>query len=207
MAGFEEYLESLVEPKSLQEIQTDLQTSSFSSNLGEILDEAVQNGKVERKLLPGGCKMYMSRGDYYCYSIPVLSRVNLPFRSPVVKSPSNDETCHTPVCDLSSSAAVSDFRNVSETPRSRLQSHSSADKTLNHLEQCRNIEKEIFDLDQEIHNLSQTYNEDELEMHIKALHDYNEIKDIGQILLGKIAEAENTTTTSLYSRFRLELDD
>ena len=51
------------------------------------------------------------------------------------------------------------------------------------------------------------YNEDELETHIKALHDYNEIKYVGQILLGKIAEAENTTTTSLYSRFRLELDD
>ena len=127
MAGFEEYLKSLVEPKSLQEIQTDLQTSYFSR---EILDEAVQNGKVERKLLPSGCKLYMSRGVNYCYSIPVLSlkshtaRVNLPFRSPVVKSPSNDETCNTPVCNLSSSASVSDFRNVSETPRSRLQSRS-----------------------------------------------------------------------------------
>ena len=60
MAGFEEYLESLLETKSLQEIQTDLQTSSFPSNLGEILDEAVQSGKVERKLLLSGCKIYVS---------------------------------------------------------------------------------------------------------------------------------------------------
>ena len=105
----------------------------------------------------------MSRVANNCCSIPVLSlkshtaRVNLPFRSPIVKSPLNDETCHT-------HTPVSDF---SETPRSQLQSHSYADKTLNHLEveQCRNIEKEIFDLDEVIHNLSQTYNDDELETH------------------------------------------
>ena len=37
--------------------------------------------------------------------------------------------------------------------------------------------------------------------------DYNEIKDVGQILLSKTAKAENTITISLYSRLRLELDD
>lgn len=49
--------------------------------------------------------------------------------------------------------------------------------------------------------------EEELQAHINALHEYNEIKDTGQLLLGKIAELEGTTTTSLYERFGLELDN
>lgn len=49
--------------------------------------------------------------------------------------------------------------------------------------------------------------EDELQMHIDKLHEYNEMKDTGQLLLGKIAEVEGTTTATLYETFGLELDD
>lgn len=51
------------------------------------------------------------------------------------------------------------------------------------------------------------YCEDELQVHINKLHEYNEIKDIGQLLLGKIAEVEGTTTATLYDKFGLGLDD
>ncbi|KAJ3154151.1 swi5-like zinc finger protein [Geranomyces michiganensis] len=43
--------------------------------------------------------------------------------------------------------------------------------------------------------------------HIKRLHDYNEVKDTGQMLLGKLAECEGTTTRSMYKRFDLAVDD
>ncbi|KAJ3182259.1 swi5-like zinc finger protein [Gaertneriomyces sp. JEL0708] len=46
-----------------------------------------------------------------------------------------------------------------------------------------------------------------LQKHIKRLHDYNETKDIGQMLIGKCAEREGTTTRSMYSEFGLDLDD
>lgn len=42
---------------------------------------------------------------------------------------------------------------------------------------------------------------------IKDLHEYNEIKDLAQILIGKIAQLEGTTTRGLYPKFGLELDD
>ena len=32
------------------------------------------------------------------------------------------------------------------------------------------------------------YSEDELQLHIEKLHEYNEIKDVGQLLLGKIGK-------------------
>lgn len=36
------------------------------------------------------------------------------------------------------------------------------------------------------------YNVDELEDHIAQLHEYNDIKDVGQMLLGKLGERQNS---------------
>ncbi|XP_012657794.1 DNA repair protein SWI5 homolog [Otolemur garnettii] len=47
-------------------------------------------------------------------------------------------------------------------------------------------------LDKEISQLiSEGYSVDELEDHIAQLHEYNDIKDIGQMLLGKLGEQQN----------------
>jgi len=62
-------------------------------------------------------------------------------------------------------------------------------------------------LDQEIEELRKSYDEEELPMYVDKLHQYNEIKDIAQMLIGKIAEFERTTTKRLYERFGLDLDD
>ena len=39
------------------------------------------------------------------------------------------------------------------------------------------------------------------------LHKYNELKDAGQILLGRLAELEDTTTKEEYKKFGLSFDD
>ncbi|KAK3826389.1 MAG: DNA repair protein [Linnemannia gamsii] len=43
--------------------------------------------------------------------------------------------------------------------------------------------------------------------HIQQLHEYNEIKDVGQVILGKCAELEGTTIKKQYENFGLEMDD
>lgn len=46
-----------------------------------------------------------------------------------------------------------------------------------------------------------------IQNHMNLLHDYNEIKDIGQILIGKIAELKGTTSKEIYSEYSLNISD
>ncbi|CAG8457225.1 16712_t:CDS:2 [Acaulospora morrowiae] len=46
-----------------------------------------------------------------------------------------------------------------------------------------------------------------LDDHYNRLHEYNGIKDIGQMLFGKCAEIEGTTTKEMYRRFGVGFDD
>nr|XP_021137083.1 DNA repair protein SWI5 homolog [Columba livia] len=63
-------------------------------------------------------------------------------------------------------------------------------------------------LDQEITQLlSEGYSVEELEKHISLLHEYNDIKDAGQMLLGKLAVIRGVTTKQLYPEYDLELSD
>ncbi|KAI0241763.1 hypothetical protein LSAT2_019491 [Lamellibrachia satsuma] len=55
--------------------------------------------------------------------------------------------------------------------------------------------------------IDEGYREDELETHISKLHDYNEIKDVGQIILGRLAILLRVTTKDIYTMFELNLDD
>ncbi|KAG0284574.1 swi5-like zinc finger protein [Linnemannia gamsii] len=43
--------------------------------------------------------------------------------------------------------------------------------------------------------------------HIHQLHEYNDIKDVGQVILGKCAELEGTTIKKQYENFGLDMDD
>ncbi|GJJ78529.1 DNA repair protein Swi5/Sae3 [Entomortierella parvispora] len=46
-----------------------------------------------------------------------------------------------------------------------------------------------------------------IDQRIRLLHEYNEIKDVGQIILGKCAEIEGTTIKSQYEKYGLDTDD
>ena len=50
------------------------------------------------------------------------------------------------------------------------------------------LKEKIAKIDKEIDELGIEYVEDELQNHIDKLHEYNEIKDTGQLLLGKIGK-------------------
>lgn len=135
---------------------------------------------------------------------PPSLKSRLPFKSPAKIDASIKKS-------MSDSNVSSMPLSVRHTPRS---SHGDKieSKREQHSEQLsRDVEKlktQLKEIDRNIEELTASgCRDDELQLHIDALHEYNEIKDVGQMLLGKIAEIEGTTTTALYERFGLELDN
>ncbi|KAG8554859.1 hypothetical protein GDO81_003925 [Engystomops pustulosus] len=82
-------------------------------------------------------------------------------------------------------------------------------------ESKENLQREISELklkeaalDMEIEQLGgEGYCIEELEQHISLLHEYNELKDTGQMLLGRLAVLRGVTTKDLYAEFGLDLED
>jgi hypothetical protein len=106
------------------------------------------------------------------------------------------------------------------------------------LKAVEKMRQELADIEAQIRELSQEcvavpvlrllcvmvgrYSDAELAEHIRMLHEYNEMKDLGQDLLGRLgawlsvchiiiiiwtAICEETLTRTLYPRFDLSLDD
>lgn len=100
----------------------------------------------------------------------------------------------------------SKFKKIHSHFKSPLQVLESA--KVSPAEEVEELERRREQLDTEIAQLeAEGYRVKELEHHIDKLHEYNDIKDIGQSLLGRIAALRGTTTRDLYAHFGLELDD
>ncbi|XP_066569229.1 DNA repair protein SWI5 homolog [Amia ocellicauda] len=77
------------------------------------------------------------------------------------------------------------------------------------------VEKEVEDLkkrqgelDLEITQLqTEGLCVEELDQHISLLHEYNDIKDTGQMLLGRLAAIRGVTTKDVYRDFSMDLED
>uniref|UniRef100_A0ABM5F767 DNA repair protein SWI5 homolog n=1 Tax=Pogona vitticeps TaxID=103695 RepID=A0ABM5F767_9SAUR len=75
-------------------------------------------------------------------------------------------------------------------------------------QEIEKLKKNQLVLDDEIAQLlAEGYSLEELENHIALLHEYNEIKDVGQMLLGRLAVIRGVTTKEIYPEFGLDLND
>lgn len=125
-------------------------------------------------------------------------RFRQPFKSPARITDNKPLTTDTPSSTFRHTPCSS--RTLQSSKGVQYQEELASD-VLKLKERLKEVEGEIAEL------ASAGCLEEELQTHIDALHEYNEIKDTGQLLLGKIAELEGTTTASLYERFGLELDN
>ena len=228
-----ESVEKWEQPKTFSEILTDLPGSPASSEVEEGLENLMKRREIVSKTISGlgdgrsgdstnktSCTLYwkatIKKPEFASpmSSSVVLStprsgirppslKSRLPFKSPA-KIDANKKS-------ISDSNVSSTPLSIRHTPRS-----SHGDKIESKREQrseqlSRDVEKlktQLKEIDRNIEELTASgCRDDELQLHIDALHEYNEVKDVGQMLLGKIAEIEGTTTTALYKRFGLELDN
>lgn len=71
-----------------------------------------------------------------------------------------------------------------------------------------NLENQLKYINQEIAQLyDQGHKENDLPKYINVIHEYNEIRDITQRVLGELAVNLRVTTTSLYRQFGLDIDN
>ncbi|KAM6182137.1 DNA repair protein SWI5 homolog [Erethizon dorsatum] len=97
------------------------------------------------------------------------------------------------------------FRSPRPSPKSG-QADGTSEEAL-HLD-VQKLKEKRDTLDKEISQLiSEGYRVDELEAHISQLHEYNDVKDVGQMLLGKLAVIRGVTTKELYPEFDLDVND
>lgn len=74
----------------------------------------------------------------------------------------------------------------------------------------RNITKlqaELEQVKQQLSPLLAVYSEDDVQRYIDALHEYNEVKDAAQTLLGKYAELQQVTVAQAHEKFGLGVED
>uniref|UniRef100_A0A8C8VHP8 DNA repair protein SWI5 homolog n=1 Tax=Pelusios castaneus TaxID=367368 RepID=A0A8C8VHP8_9SAUR len=78
------------------------------------------------------------------------------------------------------------FKSPSQSPKACQSEGASKEALQRNIEELK--QKDLA-LDQEIAQLlAEGYNLEELEKHISLLHEYNDIKDTGQMLLGKLGK-------------------
>jgi len=94
------------------------------------------------------------------------------------------------------------FNSPLKTLKTEPQQRKSIDQDI------QRLEKEIEEQEEEISTLeSEGYCSDDLELYIEKLHQYNEIKDTAQLVIGRVAIQRQTTTRALYPEFALHLED
>ncbi|CAG5122415.1 unnamed protein product, partial [Candidula unifasciata] len=95
-----------------------------------------------------------------------------------------------------------------KSPLSRNNAVSSNESYADMQAQVTALKKTLQETDAEIHSLETAgYRETELQSHIEKLHEYNEIKDVGQMVLGRIAVIQGVQTKDLYERYGLKFSD
>ncbi|XP_076875190.1 DNA repair protein SWI5 homolog isoform X2 [Brachyhypopomus gauderio] len=97
---------------------------------------------------------------------------------------------------------------VNSSFKSPVQASNTVTNVLCPEEEVKELQTEVAHLESEIAVLqNEGIAEEELEQHVDLLHEYNDIKDIAQTLLGRLASLRGVTTRDLYGHFGMELDD
>ena len=101
---------------------------------------------------------------------------------------------------------------VNITPQKLFKIPFASSSTQSSCEATEEIAADVKIVKEKLYNLEcqvQKYSDrdERLQLYISKLHEYNEIKDTGIVLIGKLAEVESLTTADLYGTFGLQVED
>ena len=214
----EKCLQTAEGPLTLEEVAQSVSSSLAATE--RALTELADQGVVVVRDVPtdlesessGGtsCKLYWasSTATERLSNTPTAHRQQLPAVTPIRIGPSSRKSR----MPFKSPARIpSPVTPMSRTPLSSRRLCRISEEGTSSVEELTSdvekLHKELARVEKEMAGLSDCYSEGELQQHIDKLHEYNEVKDMGQLLLGKLAEVEGTTTATLYEQFGLGLND
>ncbi|XP_033104184.1 DNA repair protein SWI5 homolog [Anneissia japonica] len=130
-------------------------------------------------------------------------------RSPRSALPLDLKSKTTPSRLVSRFSRKRSFKTTFKSPMKEVDSGTTKEEESDDVQQeITNLKKQVQLMKEEEDGLRKCgYKEEELQMHIEKLHEYNELKDTGQMLIGKIATLEGRTTKEMYAQFGLNLED
>ncbi len=189
-------VQSLLEPTTLTELsqQLDMECTELTSLLQQLLKE----GAVVCNTINKDTTLYWKPTK------PLDNNITPQNISLTTKQPGAN--FQTPRANFQTPRAARMLRT--DSPRLRLPFKSPSSSLFKHTVTTSNetLKSELAEIAKEISELKESYNVEELDDQIDALHKYNEVKDTGQALLGQLAVVEGVTTAQLYSRYKLNLD-
>ena len=129
-----------------------------------------------------------------------ISRINKPFKSPVVRSPAGSSPS-TPINTPTRQNSYKRVRSaVAQSPLS-LPNHQPKRTRLS-VPSGEELREREAQLDLEIAQLeSEGLSVEELDHQIDLLHRYNDVKDVAQIVMGRLAELDSVTVKSLHEKY------
>ena len=139
------------------------------------------------------------------------SRLNRPFKSPVVKGPNTSTSTPSPATRENNKRVLYQSPLSQQTgmksssgnpPMKRTKLSSTLLLPARSKPSLEELSKHEMELDREIASLqSEGFMVEELDRQIDLLHRYNDIKDVAQMVLGRLAELEGVTVKSLHEKY------
>lgn len=189
-----EYLGAAGEPRTLPELLESLvEDAQRAETVTRVLHRLVERGEVQSRCLCEGEVLYW-RAPEAAVSASAGSPRPPNATTPAARAP------------LPRVASTRKARLPFKSP-ARLSETAGASSHDTAADEVLRLKKRLKDVNAEIARVSAECSSDELQVFIDGLHEYNEMKDAGQLLLGKLAEREGTTTAALYGRFGLDSQD
>lgn len=93
-----------------------------------------------------------------------------------------------------------------KSPEAKPSKANHVDQLDVHEDQIEAIRQKISKIDDEIKEMNVNYNEKDLDAIIDQLHLYNDVKDMSQFLLEKMANIKGVTIKSMHQTYGLNID-
>lgn len=229
-----EFLLDARRPVSEDELIQTIKDENTLETIGNLVKSGVVCKKDFAPYLPSGCKsmqifwpksLFESESVKSKGSLEEITQSNSSSNSEVQSTPCTPVQKANPLRPVGSSSSSRNsssrlrgtYRTPFKTPRrvglSTPKSRSGRVSVSTPLspqemeDKLEKLTKELKEVNEELAPLEEKYTDEDVQDYIDALHEYNEVKDAAQMLMGKLAELQGVTVKKIHEDYGVSPDD